>query len=82
MLSLSHLVIIIIAALVFLGPEKIPQFLKSCGEGIVLFKDTINKTNLKENENQNQNKKNKKKNKKFQSNKIKNKNKKRKKIDK
>lgn len=82
MLSLSHLVIIIIAALVFLGPEKIPQFLKSCGEGIVLFKDTINKTNLKENENQNQNKKNKNKNKKFQSNKIKNKNKKRKKIDK
>jgi Sec-independent protein translocase protein TatA len=33
----------IIAALIFLGPEKIPQFLKSCGEGIVLFKETINK---------------------------------------
>jgi TatA/E family protein of Tat protein translocase len=42
MLSLSHLIIIIIAALIFLGPDKIPQFLKSCGEGIVLFKKTIN----------------------------------------
>jgi TatA/E family protein of Tat protein translocase len=41
MLSISHLVIIIIAALIFLGPDKIPHFLKSCGEGIVLFKKTI-----------------------------------------
>lgn len=41
MLSITHLIIIIIAALIFLGPEKIPQFLKSCGEGIVLFKKTL-----------------------------------------
>jgi TatA/E family protein of Tat protein translocase len=44
MLSLSHLIVIIIFALIFLGPDKIPQFLKSCGEGIVEFKKIINRT--------------------------------------
>ena len=36
----------IIFALIFLGPDKIPQFLKSCAEGIVLFKKTINNNEI------------------------------------
>ena len=60
MLSLSHLVIIIIAALIFLGPDKIPQFLKSCAEGIVGFKKIINNSDFLEEKSNNINKKKKK----------------------
>jgi Sec-independent protein translocase protein TatA len=57
MLSLSHLVIIIIGALIFLGPDKIPEFLKSCAEGIIGFKKIINKSDEEENFNKKNHKK-------------------------
>lgn len=63
MLSISHLIIIIIAALIFLGPDKIPQFLKSCGEGIVLFKKTLEGENKPPQKSKKTTKKVKKKNK-------------------
>ena len=70
MLSLSHLVIIIIGALIFLGPDKIPEFLKSCAEGIIGFKKIINKSDQEENfqKKNNINKKNKKTKKFYQKN--------------
>lgn len=84
MLSVSHLIIMIIAALIFLGPNKIPQFLKSCGEGIVAFKDIINKSSINndiknnnnstyhKNKNNHKNKKNRKNKQHFIKNKQKN----------
>ena len=72
MLSLSHLIVIIIFALIFLGPDKIPQFLKSCGEGIVEFKKIINKSEESE-ENKKKINFNKKNHKKFKSKKSNNK---------
>lgn len=41
MLSFSHIIIIVIAALIFLGPNKIPDFMEKCGEGISLFKNAL-----------------------------------------
>lgn len=68
MLSLSHLIIMIIFALIFLGPDRIPQFLKSCAEGIVGFKKIINNEdnlNEKTSKKNNKNFKSKKNNKNF-----------------
>lgn len=58
MLSLSHLIIMIIFALIFLGPDRIPQFLKSCAEGIVGFKKIINNEDNLEEKNPKKNNKN------------------------
>lgn len=63
MLSLSHLVVIIIAALIFLGPDKIPEFLQKCGEGIVAFKKIINQEENQQNKTIKNNKQNNKSNK-------------------
>lgn len=58
----------IIFALIFLGPDRIPQFLKSCAEGIVGFKKIINNEdnlNEKTSKKNNKNFKSKKNNKNF-----------------
>lgn len=46
MLSTSHIIIIVIGAIILLGPDKIPNFLQSIAEGLVLFKNTLNNQNI------------------------------------
>jgi sec-independent protein translocase protein TatA len=41
MLSISHFVLIIVIILIFFGPKKLPDLMKSFGESIVLFKKTL-----------------------------------------
>lgn len=42
MLSFSHMVIIVMAVIIFISPDKIPQFFKSLAEGMAIFKKTFN----------------------------------------
>jgi sec-independent protein translocase protein TatA len=41
-LAPSHLLLILVAVLIFLGPKRLPELGKSLGEAIRGFKDSVN----------------------------------------